>query len=54
MLGLNVCSFIDVDDIDFYSAQRSLAKKMGMLDKALEREENTLDQSFHPAHFAML
>lgn len=32
MLGLIVYSFINVDDIDFYRAQRTLAKKVDVLD----------------------
>jgi hypothetical protein len=32
MLGLNVYSFIEDTDLQFYRAQRALAKKMDVLD----------------------
>src|ERR1700738_4018289 len=63
MLGLKVYSYVDVNDIQFYKAQKSLAKKMDILDwipgsyaeETVEGGESSLDRArrVHPEELAM-
>ena len=63
MLGLNVYSYVDLNDIQFYKAQKSLAKKMDILDwipgsyaeETVEGGESPLDKArrVNPEELAM-
>jgi hypothetical protein len=62
MSGLNIYSFVDESDIQFYKTQRSLAKKMDILDwipgsyveEIVQGGENPLDMArrINPEEFA--
>jgi hypothetical protein len=64
MLGLNVYSYVDASDVQFYKNQRSLAKKMDILDwipgsyaeETVEGGESPQDRARHvdPAELAMM